>query len=199
MKLLLENWRKYLDEGIMDKFYKKDKQNADINFQTVRDIHAVIKKYYEIQGPGRRRPHFKTLTRKLDLELRAEEIIRILRSPHGDADDYTTTHTSERPRREMVGMEGIEGLLSQMQNVQRQMESGNYRWPKLFADRAYNRDSEYTRILFPKMKKWLHDPEKLIPYLISKLETAKRNLLKDLESGFKYLTESIFHDFSFNR
>ena len=169
-----------LVEGAMDIFYKS-KQDADIDFQTLRDIHTVIKEYYEINGHIGRRPHYKTLTRKYDLNQRAEEIIRLFQSPHNDADTYTTTHTSERPRREMEGIEGIEGLLSQMQNVQRQMESGNYRWPKLFANRAYNRASDQTRRLFPKMKRLMHDPEKLIPYLIDKLETAQRNLLNALK------------------
>jgi len=142
----------------MDSFYKS-KQEADIDFQTLRDIHESINKYYEIFYPDKahlrypRRSHAKTLKRKSSMRNRAKEIINLYENH-------------------------IDPLLSQMIVVQNQMDSGDYVWPEIFADRAYNRNGDRTHKLFPKMKRWMHNPEKLIPYLMEKLQTARNNLLK---------------------
>ena len=153
MKLLFENWRRYLDEGIMDKFYKK-KQEADLDLQTIRDMYDAINRYYEIFYPDKRhlryprRSHAKTLKRKSSMKARSKEII-----------DLYENH--------------IDPLLSQMLVVKNQMESGNYKWPKEMYNPPYDRIQKLGA-------SWLtmHDPEKFIPYAIEKLQTARNNLLK---------------------
>jgi len=169
MKLLFENWRRYLDESVMDAFYK-GKQDADLNLQHVRDMYDIINKYYEIFYADKsrlrypRRSHYKTLRRKHHLIGRAKEIIGIL-EPF-EANSSLT----------MESTDGLDGLLSRMLVVQKQMESGDYNWPKEFSNPPRDRIQK----LGPDWRKF-QDPEKFIPFAIKKLQTARENLLEALE------------------
>ena len=169
MKLLLENWRRYLDEGIMDAFYR-GKEDADINLQHVRDMHDIINKYYEIFYEDKatlrrpRRRHYKSLSRKHSLIRRAQEIISLF-GPQEDPFGRTN-----------LDSDGIDGLLSRMLVVQKQMESGDYKWPKEFL----NPPPERIQKLSGPWRKF-QDPEKFIPFAIKKLQTARTKLLDALE------------------
>ena len=179
MKLLLENWREYLRETIVDFAQYKAKKEKE---QSLEDLQKLMTGMYV--SPESRLEE-GVLDKFYKRKQKASISLNTIQNIYADYKEYIKhkyrssgkkpisalkmTHAKKRRMREMeVLIPQIQSDIVVLETAAEQMESGQYYWPK-----------ELKGVRPPGVKDWkiLSYPEKFLPRLISRMRSAERNLL----------------------